>query len=336
MTEEADKNLKGKAAGDAGDAQGSPYRGGGTSVRTRPSVKTLRIVVQEALVLITEQVFETNYKVNFFCRVPGDWLENGELKKEFWARIGTQIFGENRQSETFPGAYYIIKSMETEVLDDGEVKSRNWRGIVDTDDDLYYFFDGSEKVTAEEFQENVDAYFQNAAHSEPVNQDEPENLDELDASLVEAWSDPEKLPGFGEWLALTRSETAQAQYAYIILKKHLARENLRLRKDILPGSWWRIGWALFMNTDALVGEAKHAEMLKALFVELVDFCEAATGENFAYHLKELLERLDDSRERREKITPLLPAKALAQFPEIDRMRAENDEDCFGGINHLGF
>ena len=144
------------------------------------------------------------------------------------------------------------------------------------------------------------------------------------------------LPAVGEWLRQTRSEAAQAQFAYLILKKHFARENLRLRKDILPGSWWRIGWALFMNTDALVREAQHAEMLKAMFVELVDFCEAATGENFAYHLKELLERLDDSRERRDKITPLLPAKALAQFPEIDRMRDEEDEDCFGGMNLLGF
>lgn len=320
-------------------ARNSPYSSAGTSLRKRETVRTLQVIVQEALVLITEQVFETNYKTNFFCRVPADWIENGRLKKEFWDKIGVQVFGENPESETFPGAHYIIKSSETVIFDDDSVRTRNWRDLVETDDNLYYFFIGSEngeaeKVTAQEFQERVDASFQNAKDAAPP---EPENINELDASLAAAWSEPEKLPAAAEWLAQEdRNEKAQAQYTYIVLKKHLAREKISLRKEDLPFNWWNMGWSLYLNIDALVREAKHTEMLKAMFVELVDFCEAAAGEYFAYRLKELLEKLDDGRQSRDKITPLLPAKALAQFAEIDRLLDEEHDDYMERLNQMGY
>ena len=82
--------------------------------------------------------------------------------------------------------------------------------------------------------------------------DEPENLIELDASLVEVWNEPEKLPAVIEWLNRERSDAARAQYGYIILKKHLARRYRRLRKEKIPTSWWALGWALYFNIDELV------------------------------------------------------------------------------------
>jgi hypothetical protein len=338
-------NDESKATDEPVGAQNSPYFSAGASPR-KQTRKTLRVTVQEALVLAPNVVRETPYKVHFFCRVPAEWLENEQLKTEFWHKIGDQVFGEDWRAETFPGAHYIIKSSETRIFDDEQVKNRNWRDIVNADD-LYYFFIGSEngeagKVTAEEFQENTDAHFQNVkesgAPSESLNlrMDEPENLNELDASLVQIWNEPEKLPAIGEWLQQNRSETAQAQYAYIILKKHLARENLELRKDKLPASWWSVGWALYLNTDALVREAKRTEMLKSMFAELVDFCEAVSGEYFAFRLKELLEKLIDGRSSRDKIMPLLPAKALNQFAEIDRMRDEEHEADIERLNQMGY
>jgi hypothetical protein len=170
------KNLKGRAAGGVWfncEAQSNgffmPIEGldqideppaHASSVRRQP-VKTLRIIVQEALVLTPEMVRDTNYKVNFFCRVPADWLENGRLKAEHWQKIADRIFGENWSAEIFPGARYIIKSSETEIFDDDAVKNRNWRDIVDPDD-LFYFFIGSEngaveKVEVGEFQADIDA-----------------------------------------------------------------------------------------------------------------------------------------------------------------------------------
>ena len=153
-----------KAADEPDDAGSSPYMSAGTSIRKR-TVKTLRVTVQEALVIAPDLVRETPYKVNFFCRVPAVWIENGELKKEFWNKIGDQVFGEDWRAETFPGAHYIIKSSETVIFDDAFSRSQNWRDFVETDDDLYYFFIGSEngeaeKVTAQEFQELIDEYFQ--------------------------------------------------------------------------------------------------------------------------------------------------------------------------------
>lgn len=157
--------------------------------------------------------------------------------------------------------------------------------------------------------------------------DEPENLNELDISLVEAWNEPEKLPVIIEWLNRDRSESAKAQYGYIVLKKHFNREHLGLRKENLPFSWYSLGWSLYLNIDEFVRQEKHTEMLTAVFVELVDFCEMAAGEYFAYTLKELLNNFFDGWSlSNSKIAPLLPAKARAQFDEIKRMLIEEYED----------
>lgn len=129
--------------------------------------QTLQVVVQEALVLPTKNVLDTDYKSNFFCRVPGEWIENEQLKAEIWHKMEIQVFGESWQAETFPGAYYIIKTSETKIFGDAPVKSQNWGDIVNTNDNLYYFFIVSEhgnvrKVTAHEFQADIDAELKGA------------------------------------------------------------------------------------------------------------------------------------------------------------------------------
>jgi len=133
----------------------------------KQTVKTLQVIIQEALVLPTKNVIDTDYKSNFFCRVPVDWIENEQLKTEIWHKIGAQVFGENWQAETFPEAHYIIKTSETKIFGDAPVKNQNWRDIVNTDDNLYFFFIGSEngearKVTAHEFQADIDAELKGA------------------------------------------------------------------------------------------------------------------------------------------------------------------------------
>ena len=97
-----------------------------------------------------------------------------------------------------------------------------------------------------------------------------------------------------------------------------------------------MGWALYLNTDEFVRKEKHSEMLKAMFAELIVFCQAATGEYFAHHLKELLEKLIDDPASRGKIMPLLPANALEQFAEIDRMRDEEYQDYIDRSNQMGY
>ncbi len=50
----------------------------------------------------------------------------------------------------------------------------------------------------------------------------------LDASLIEAWNAPEKLPEIRQWLKEGRNEVAQAQYAFIIIKKYFVCTGLDL------------------------------------------------------------------------------------------------------------
>lgn len=166
---------------------------------------------------------------------------------------------------------------------------------------------------------------------------QPEDFNELDASLVEAWNEPEKLPVMIEWFNRDRSETAKAQYGYIVLKKYFAREHLCLRNDSLPSSWYSLGWSVYLNTDEFVRHGKHTEMLTAMFAELVNFCEMASGKYFPVTLKELFQHnfsgwnLADS-----KIALLLPAKARAQFEEIGKMLEEEYDDYLDRQNQMGY
>jgi len=140
-------------------------------VAAAQTFEILRITVQEALVLPTGNTIDTPYKVNFLCRVPPAQIENGELKTNVWNRISDMIFGESWKAEIFPGAYYTIKSSEIKKFSGETVKNQNWLDLGKTGEDLYYFFIVAEngearKVEASEFQQNVDADFQNEAAAE--------------------------------------------------------------------------------------------------------------------------------------------------------------------------
>lgn len=133
--------------------------------REQPVI-TIRVIVQEALRLPEENIRETPYKVTFYCRVPANWLENNQLKPEFWKEIGEQIFGKNWDAELLSAAQYFIKNFQTHILADEWVKNYNWNQI-ERGDDLFYFFIGYEngearKISAQEFQKNVNADFQNS------------------------------------------------------------------------------------------------------------------------------------------------------------------------------
>ncbi len=135
-----------------------------------------------------------------------------------------------------------------------------------------------------------------------------------------------------EWLAnLRKQEAEQSAQASAIIEKHLVNAELPFKKWSETSSWFGVGWDLYLNIDSLLREEKHSEMLKAMFAELVDFCEASTSESFAYKLKILLEKFTRSR-----IKPFLPPKALAQFNEIDRMLDDDHERYLEILNQQGY
>ena len=118
-------------------------------------------------------------------------------------------------------------------------------------------------------------------------------------------------------------EAAQAQYAFIILKKHFARAGAVIKHGDLPTSWWSFGLLFYLNISGFVRQGSHATMLTELLAELVDFIQAFSGEYFTANLYELLGRFDPPYSRLE---PYLPAPALAKIGEVQEMRRQEWED----------
>lgn len=123
-------------------------------------------------------------------------------------------------------------------------------------------------------------------------------------------------------------ESAQAS---AIIEKHFRSAGLPFRKTGETKTWESCSWDLYLNIDGLLREEKHSEMLKAMLVEIVDFCEVSTSESFAYKLKILLEKFTRSR-----IRPFLPPKAVAQFAEIDQMLDDDHERYLEILDQQGY
>lgn len=162
------------------------------------------------------------------------------------------------------------------------------------------------------------------------------NETELDAFLNEAWSAPEKLPEMREWLRKKRSHSAQAQYAYMIMKKHFARHGIELHKAQVPKYCRGCGMDLNWNLHSFVSKSEHSVMLKAMFTELVDFCEGFSGECHASNLLEFLKPFIDRDPPFSLIVPLLPAKALKQFDEMTRILDARHEEDLERENQMGY
>lgn len=147
------------------------------------------------------------------------------------------------------------------------------------------------------------------------------------------WEEP---PPLNEWLKIERSEKEQAEYAFLILKKYFALNGLKVREKETPFSWNSFGWDLYLNIDKFVSDRSHQAMLKNMLAEIIDFCEAATGEFFAYTLKVLFEKFINQDPPRRNFKPLLPQKALAQFGEIERMLDDDHERYLEILNQQGY
>ncbi len=140
------------------------------------------------------------------------------------------------------------------------------------------------------------------------------------------------LSNITDWLSdLRKREAEQSKYASAIIEKHLKSAGLPFKKINETTTWSGVGWDLYLNIDGFLREEKQSEMLKDMFAELIDFCEASTSESFAYKLKILLEKFTRSR-----IKPFLPPKAVAQFAEIDRMLDDDHERYLEILNQQGY
>lgn len=154
--------------------------------------------------------------------------------------------------------------------------------------------------------------------------------------LAGFWDEPEKLPAAGEFLSKKRNDAENAQYAYLIMKKHFDRAGIALRKTDVPATLSSFGSEFYMNVDNVLRKPEHASMLRNFFAELTDFYEAFSGEYFAYNLLGFLKNFIDRDPPRSYITPLLPEKALAHFGEIERNLEEEHEAYMEILNQQGY
>lgn len=151
--------------------------------------------------------------------------------------------------------------------------------------------------------------------------------DQFDPSLRAAWHRPEELPPPEAWLTEPRGEAAQAQYAYLILKKHRARIGAGIERDELPASWWSFGrWLFYANVEPLLSDGGHSAMLKDLLAEIVRFTQAFSGEYFTDNLYVLLENILEEQKLSSLIRPLLPPEASARFDDLmERLWSDRDD-----------
>jgi len=140
------------------------------------------------------------------------------------------------------------------------------------------------------------------------------------------------LAKFNEDLEKMRKARAEeSAQASAIIEKHFKNAGLPFRKTGETKTWESCSWDLYLNVDDHFRDREKSPMLKAMFVELVDFCEISTSESFAYIMKILLEKFTRSR-----IKPFLPPKAVAQFAEIDRMLDDDHERYLEILDQQGY
>lgn len=132
-----------------------------------PTVETAIVIVKDGLMLPSGFVAPSSYTCNFFCRVPSDWIEGEQLKENYLEKIYQKVYGETWRSGNSDGSRYVVQDSYSKVFTPEVVKTTKWSGTVNDQDNHFWFYIASEtgevkSVTAEEFQADVDSFFNQA------------------------------------------------------------------------------------------------------------------------------------------------------------------------------
>jgi hypothetical protein len=128
-------------------------------------VETLLIVVKDGLMFPSGFVSEASNACNFFCRVPADWTDGKELKPEYLEKIYQKVYGVNWRLGNDDGSQYVVINSFTIIYTPEAARTLECSGMTNGNGNSYWFYTVDErgelqKVTAEEFQADVDASFQ--------------------------------------------------------------------------------------------------------------------------------------------------------------------------------
>ncbi len=125
----------------------------------------LLITLTDGLMLPSGFVKQSTYNCNFFCWLPREWTENLQLKPEYIEKLYEQFYGAGWRAGNSDGSRYVVIESNSSVISPERVKNTKWNIAQNNELNHYWFYisepNGAfKKVSVDEFQANLDAYFQ--------------------------------------------------------------------------------------------------------------------------------------------------------------------------------
>ncbi|HRH41355.1 MAG TPA: hypothetical protein PKY82_06885 [Pyrinomonadaceae bacterium] len=141
----------------------------------KPPIATLIVQIKDGLGFPSGFVKASDDTQHLFCRVPSEWIEGEQLKPAYLEKIYAQLYGVNWREGNSDGSHYQILDSYTKIFSPETVKTTKFGGTVNQDNHQFYFYIGDKydhlrKVTAEQFQADVEA---------EIQKEEPNQLNQL-------------------------------------------------------------------------------------------------------------------------------------------------------------
>ena len=129
---------------------------------SKPFAETIIVVVKDGLMLPSGFVKQATYDCVFYCRVPTDWTENGDLKAAHLEKIYEKVYGATWRAGNGDGSRYVVEKSYSNVIKPEALKNIDWTNSPNSEQEHFFYYIGGENgevksVTAREFQKDVDA-----------------------------------------------------------------------------------------------------------------------------------------------------------------------------------
>lgn len=139
-----------------------------------PAVKEFTVLVltiSDGLMFPSGNISKSTYNCNFFCWIPRDWTENLQIKDEYLEKLYEQFYGVGWRSGNSDDSLYVVLESNSAVISPERVKDTKWNLTENNELNKYWFYIGEDggafrKVSADEFQAQLDAYFQTQNQTE--------------------------------------------------------------------------------------------------------------------------------------------------------------------------
>ena len=129
---------------------------------SKPFAETIIVVVKDGLMLPSGFVKQATYDCVFYCRVPTDWTENGDLKAAHLEKIYEKVYGATWRAGNGDGSRYVVEKSYSNVIKPEALKNIDWTNSPNSEKEHFFYYIGGENgevksVTPQEFQKDVDA-----------------------------------------------------------------------------------------------------------------------------------------------------------------------------------